>query len=305
VENWIFLVLLFLWWVFSGITRNIAKAKKEAEAKAKGEKIKKKPPKVLPQVVEEALGVEEEIEEEEELSKRILFPWEEHLKLQEENQRLKEKLAQAEKNHQRLLKKLEQLEKKPKVKVFPVTPPKFALKFNLRDFRRGVIMKEILARPRALRMWRGVVILLLLFQGAISADELHQGFGLAAGAISGLGLSYIRNISEKITIQINGAIIGTLKEKSENSKNWVGYNLGGNLKWNFHRRERTVFYGIVSGGVWGNQDGITSVNIGVGIGLSLGITRHGWCSLDIENAYFIMRGSFFFPMPQIAIHYWF
>jgi hypothetical protein len=69
-------------------------------------------------------------------------------------------------------------------------------------------------------------------------------------------------------------------------------------------------YGVVSGGLLGMRRGIipiniTLINIGLGIGLSFAITPHVWCALDVKNTYFPIEKIFSFPMPQIAIHYWF
>jgi hypothetical protein len=137
--------------------------------------------------------------------------------------------------------------------------------------------------------------------GVFSDNALHQGFGLAGRSIPRSGFSYIRNISEKITIQINGKIGGELGNGS-----WLDYDLSVDAKWNFHRLPRSIFYGVVSGGLGGNQQiAITSVNIGLGIGLSFAITPHVWCALDVKNTYFPMEKRLSFPMPQIAIHHWF
>ena len=187
-----------------------------------------------------------------------------------------------------------------------------------------------------------IALMLLLLHSAIWADGSidrldvpRKGLGFAAGAISGIGLSYKQHLPNLFVPQV---AFGVLKYENE-----FDINLGLALQRTFHATDLVRFYGITGLAFFWERnewdewvhDGYTServgkaketdrrINTGIGIGIEVLLWKRIGIAVDGEYTVIFRSTDFSSPnpdayygdqtgdktevrfFPQVAAHYYF
>ena len=134
-------------------------------------------------------------------------------------------------------------------------------------------------------------------------DQIGQhvfGIGIAAGPVSGIGLSFRHHLPGRFSYQVTGGII-KVDDK-------LSYAIGGEAQFDFTRRPSERFFLVLAAGYYhsgksGDNElaGPGRVGLGVGGELSLGGPVHA--SGEVLFSYF--SDGNVLPLPQIGIHYYF
>jgi len=133
--------------------------------------------------------------------------------------------------------------------------------------------------------------------------EIHEnifGLGLAAGPMSGVGLSFRHHLPGALSYQIVGGII-----KADQN---LSYSYGVEVQYDLVRSVPSRFY--VGGGGGYFYSGSTSHNdmdgparLGLGVGGEIVLAPNLNVAADLMITYF--SDGTVLPMPQIGIHYYF
>ncbi|MBN2829872.1 MAG: hypothetical protein JXR56_06090 [Candidatus Cloacimonetes bacterium] len=165
-----------------------------------------------------------------------------------------------------------------------------------------------------------ITLILVLSSALVFAGEVEKNLGFAAGAVSGIGLSY-RQFYEKAGFQITGAayVDGT-KESEEYQRQFNGglqgfytlskpsdvrfYLLGGvSFFYNENRFSEEVY--TMEGEYAGDKIDAEldrSYNIGTGIGMQVTFLKHANIAIEWP-LFYNTDGSFTMYIPQIGIYY--
>ena len=134
----------------------------------------------------------------------------------------------------------------------------------------------------------------------VAFDRSVYGLGLAAGCVSGFGLSFRHHLPSVLSYQLVGGII-----KADSKLN---YNVCGEMQGDIMRGETTRFYGCGGLGYFfsgesGNNELDGPLRFGLGIGVEKGRVESFSLSAELLFTYF--TDGTVLPLPQIAAHYYF
>ncbi|HMK38034.1 MAG TPA: hypothetical protein VK569_01760 [Bacteroidota bacterium] len=147
------------------------------------------------------------------------------------------------------------------------------------------------ARPQAVLPERGI-------SGGLKQNVF--GLGLAAGAASGIGISFRQHFPGYFSYEINGGIIKVNKETS--------YDFGAELQYDFIRGAGVRFFSALAGGYY-YSGGVNGNNVeaparlGVGVGGEVPI--QGGFHISGEILFTFFSDGTVLPLPQVAMHYYF
>jgi hypothetical protein len=136
--------------------------------------------------------------------------------------------------------------------------------------------------------------------GAAALRENVFGLGLAAGSVSGIGVSFRHHLPSVFSYQITGGIV--------KPGDRLYYTIGAEVQFDLVRSVASRFYVAGGGGYY--YSGSTGHNelegpgrVGVGLGGEIAIGGGFHASGELIFSYFT-DGSVL-PLPQIGIHYYF
>ena len=160
-------------------------------------------------------------------------------------------------------------------------------------------------------LWMGLAA--LLWQGPSAhaqatlpmqtGDHIRQnvfGIGVAAGPVSGIGLSFRHHLPARFSYQITGGII-KVDDK-------VNYAVGGEAQFDFTRAEANRFFLVLAAGYYysgksgdNELEGPGRMGLGVGAEVSLGGPVH----VNGEVLFSYFSDGNVLPLPQVGLYYYF
>jgi hypothetical protein len=125
------------------------------------------------------------------------------------------------------------------------------------------------------------------------------GLGIAAGAASGLGVSFRHHLRTAFSYQITGGIIKADEQ--------LYYDIGGEAQYDMSRGAETRFFLVGGLGYYysgkGKNELKAPARVGIGAGAEVGFAGSWGASGELLFTYF--TDGTILPLPQLAVYYYF
>ncbi|MFQ5797674.1 MAG: hypothetical protein ACE5H0_03155 [Bacteroidota bacterium] len=126
------------------------------------------------------------------------------------------------------------------------------------------------------------------------------GLGFAAGATTGLGISFRHHLPSRISYGIIGGIIKVDRDLS--------YDIGFEAQWDLSRNEAARFFAV--GGTSFFYSGTSDENklegpLRFGLGIGGEFNYLGVLNVSLEGLFTFFSDGTILPLPQVSAHYYF